>query len=63
MPPRLTKSSPSRSIVTHLVLALNPLFDGRREVDAVGCFHPRLGPSDQALPLFQELDLHALTCR
>jgi len=44
-------------------LGLKPLFDGRGEIVAVGCLHPRLGPSDQALSLFQEPDLHALNCR
>jgi hypothetical protein len=44
-------------------LGLKSLFDSRGEIVAVGCLHPRLGPSNQALSLFQEPDLHALNCR
>ena len=40
------------------------VFDSRREVGSGGCFHPPLGPSDQALPLVLKLDLHAvIQCR
>ena len=31
---------------------MKPLVYGRGEIDAIGCFHPPLGPRDQPLPLF-----------
>ena len=40
------------------------LFYSRREVCSGGCFHPPLGPNDQALSLLMKLDLHAvIQCR
>jgi hypothetical protein len=41
-----------------LGVRMKPLFDDRSEADPISGFHPPPGPSDEALPLLEKLDLH-----